>query len=108
MILTAPLVEGYGGRQERDWANARQRTVLANVQPAQTTTGQVQESTDNRDLLVGLLRLDLGPQEDIAATDRVRLDGADWDVQGLPQLWRLQGVPHHWEVVLRRTEEPST
>jgi hypothetical protein len=105
-VLTAPLVEGYGGQMTRDWDHATARTTVAHAQPY-AFRGSATELTDRRETLVIPYALDLPAGDPIEATDRVEFDGRTWEVEGEPGRWTLQGVPHHVEVLVHRVSEPT-
>ncbi len=39
---------------------------------------------------------------DVLVTDRLRFDGLDYQVDGQPERWRINGIEHHLEVLVFR------
>jgi hypothetical protein len=97
VILRAPLISGPYGSTERDWPNATQTTVTAEVQPLSSSEDVVQqERTLTR------FRVILPATAPLVATDRVRWRGADHEVDGEVEPHTFRGVLHHQEAVLQR------
>ena len=59
VVLRAPLVAGYGGREQRDWKQARPAVLPADVQPASSS-----EDTAGRQVTVTSWSLFAGPEAD--------------------------------------------
>lgn len=114
-MLNAPLAEGWGGQQSRDWA---QQTVsepyAATVQPISTDAGSTEE-TDRRQLTITSWRMFGGPEllQVLTAESRVRWDGAvgpenpegELEVDGEVGRFRLRGRDHHVAASLRRVSD---
>lgn len=74
------------------------RTVSGcSVQPASSS-----ESNDRRTTVVATWRLFAPGGTDLRATDRVRWQGAEYEVVGEPDRWRVDGEQHHLQADLRR------
>lgn len=100
-IVRAALVDGYGGQQVRDWANAVRFTgVAASVQPVRSTeqsTGRQLATTDKV----------MHTADDVYATDRIEWRGNTYEVIGVEAHYNT-GVFDHYECDLRLFEEAST
>lgn len=102
-VIDAPFkTDGYGNEQtERDWDNATETPV-----PGCSVQGQPSaEFTRDRDSV--LIRKQLFAPVDtvLTAANRVRWDGAVYDVDGDPQREVHGSAVDHLYALLRRTEE---
>lgn len=98
--LRAPLVTDTKGNQIRDWANAAVRGPWAGwVQPDRTA-----ELSLNQSRVVSRYRIFLEPAASVAATDRVRVNGVVYQVDGDIEPWVTPyGVDHHEGALLKVT-----
>lgn len=76
---------------------APRRVTGCSVQPASSS-----EQTDQRDTVTTSWRVFLPGGTDLAATDRVRWNGAEYEVIGEPDRWAPDGQDHHVQAQLRR------
>lgn len=96
-IVRAPLIPGPYNAETYDWANATRTTVAGSVHPVSSTEDVVLQSrTETR------WKLYLAPTATIFATDRVEWSGAEFEVDGEPELWKQRGIAHHLKVILRK------
>lgn len=100
IIRDAPLVvrTRHGG-QVRDWDAAN--AVIADGCSVQAYSAE--EQAADREFTATHKRLFAPPDTVLAATSRVIHDGATYEVDGEPAVWRdLDGRPSHVEAVLKR------
>lgn len=94
--LRAPTTQDpYSGNETRDWANAAATPLRADVQPQSTT-----ESTDRRQLVIDRWTV-ICPPADVSATDRIRWEGLDYEVDGEVGRFKRHGQLHHLEFTIR-------
>ncbi len=82
-LLRAPVVTNPYGNSGRDWSVATAMTVPASVQ---WDRGSEDVADENR--LTTRMKLFLPAGSDLAATDRVRYRGKDYEVDGDVAPWR--------------------
>lgn len=93
-LRAGTVADGYGNPR-RDWTTATEASFPADVQPTASS-----EDVVDQDRTVTRWRLFLGPYAELLATDRVRWDGAVYEVEGDVERWKRRGVLHHTEAVL--------
>lgn len=98
--LRAPLARS-GTRYARDWENAERTTIRGcAVQPLGG-----REATVDREFSRTAARLIAPRGTDLAATDRIEVDGAVWEMDGEPQPWRdLRSKSSHVEAMIKRLQ----
>lgn len=101
--VRAALVEGYGGRQVRDWAQATRESFAGAIQPA-----SAKEDNAGRQITTTTKRLHAYPEAALLSTDRVEYGGTVYEVDGDPELQMQQGTPHHYEAILQVVTEAAT
>jgi hypothetical protein len=102
VVLRAPLVDDPDyGNQVPDWPNATETTVTGcRVQPERGS-----DYTIDREAVLTRWRLFAPPTIDLLATDRVRHDGVDYDVEGSVERWPSPtNALAHVEARLRRVD----
>lgn len=89
-VLRAPVVEDAYGNETRDWSAATTTAVTGcSVQP------QVGgESTIGRQTIVSRWQLFAPFETDLLATDRVRWQGVDYEVDSEVQRWDFPPMSH--------------
>lgn len=102
-VVRAPLVtDPYGNEgTERDWDNAAEHQVQGCSVQGQPSA----EFTRDRDLVVIRKEVYAPPEADLLASDRVRWDGATYDVDGQPQREVHGTHVDHLYALLRRSED---
>lgn len=108
VIVDAPLVDGYGGRRVRDWANATRTTVSAAVQPVSARQIAATEMNAGRMVVISGQNVHVPAGTAVDATMRVEWGGDTYWVEGPPDVHHMFGVEDHIEFVMRLIEEPST
>lgn len=98
--LRAVLTSDDYGNQARDWATASAVDYPAEVGPTSTT-----EDVDDQQRTTTRWRAILPPLADVEATDRIRWDGQDFEVDGEVECWKRRGRPHHVEAVLLKVTQ---
>ena len=99
-VRRAPLVaDAHGGY--RDWSVATPSTLTGClVQPVSSS-----EEATNRDGVVADARMHAPAGTDVLSSDRLVVDGAEYEVIGEPLRWPSPtGALAHVEVLLRRVE----
>jgi hypothetical protein len=82
-----------GGDDIPDWGTATTTDYPGELQPLSSSEDVVaQQRTDSTHK--GFLPADA----DVKPTDRLRHLGLDYDIDGVPEVWRARGRPHHLEV----------
>lgn len=90
VILRATVTEDAHGNPIRNWGSATETTVTGcSVQPI---VGD--EATVGRDTIVSRWTLYAPDGVDLVASDRVRYDGAVYDVDGEVQRWGFPPLSH--------------
>lgn len=91
----------YGNPSAIDWTEGTLSTLelQCEMQPESSDEDVVQQLRT-----VSAWRLFLMPGADMTAKDRWRFDGADYEVVGEVQRWRLRGTEHHVEARLIRVQ----
>lgn len=100
-VWRAPLViDAYG--KTRDWGNAnRIASVPASFQPYRPLTW-TKEDVINRDTTVTRYKLYTRIIFDIEPTDRVKVDGEWWEIDGDPGIWDVPLRTANMKLELRR------
>lgn len=88
---------GSYGSDEIDWSSPTELDMSCEFQPM-TTDEEValQQRTES------FWRVFLPAGADVLATDRLRFDGVDYEIDGEPRRWRMNGREHHVELVVTR------
>lgn len=89
---------GYGNTR-RDWANATIQPYPAEVQPFPGASSSSEDVVD-QNRTTTRWRIFLGPDADLAATDRIEWDGLTYEVDGDVERWKRRGRLHHLEAIL--------
>lgn len=90
VVLRASTAGDDYGNSAPDWATAAETTVEGcSVQPQIGL-----ENTVGRDTVVPRWTLYAPDDADLLATDRVRFDGDDYEVDGEPQRWEFPPLAH--------------
>lgn len=93
----APLTSAGYGNQKRDWAAATSQAYPARVSPVSSTEDVVEQPRT-----VTRWKCTVGPDADLAATDRIDWDGSTYEIDGDVERHKgLRGL-HHQTVVLMR------
>lgn len=86
-----------GGDPIPDWTAATTTDYAGELQPLSSTEDIVaQQRTDSTH------RAFLTAGADVKATDRLRHLGRDYEVDGVPEVWRARGQVHHVAVLCFR------
>lgn len=89
-VLRAPLVEDAYGNEEPDWGSATSTVVDGcSVQPQVGA-----EATVGRDTVVSRWQLFAPDGTDLLATDRIRWQGVDYEVDTEVQRWDFPPLSH--------------
>lgn len=89
-ILRATVTEDRFGNESRSWGTAAQTSVRGcSVQPLDGP-----EQTVGRDTVVPRWKLFAPAGTDLLASDRVRFNGDDYEVDGAPQVWDFEPLGH--------------
>lgn len=99
-ILNAPLTEGYGGQETRDWAQQTSVRTPAQVYPESRGL----ENTDRTELTVTRWRVHIPAGEPVDEASRLLWEGLLLEVEGEVELHKLRGRAHHLELTAKRTE----
>lgn len=105
--LRAPLVTDRYGNQQRDWPNAsRSELVGCALAPRSAFQTEGEPHLQNRGAVIIGYSIYCPPGADLAATDRVDLDGDVYEVEGQPGVWinPLTNTNFGVEAALRRIE----
>ena len=100
--LRTPTVTGPDGVPVIDWDSAeagwsKVDYTGCSFQPLASSEDVVaQQRTDSTH------KVFLTAGADVLATDRLRFDALDYQVDGDPEQWRIRGVDHHLEVLCFR------
>lgn len=99
--LRAPMVDDRYGDEIADWDNASETSLPG----CRVVPGAGSENTVDRDQLTRRWVLFAPPSADLRATDRIRWDGTDYDIDGDLRRWRsATGALAHIEADLTRVE----
>lgn len=80
-----------------DWTTATVADYPGELQPLSSTEDVVlQQRTDSTH------RVFLPAEADVKAIDRIRHLGLDYEVDGVPEVWRKRGRPSHQELLVFR------
>lgn len=94
----APLISSGYGNEARDWTAATSQVYAARVSVVSST-----EVVANEPRTVTRWKCTVGPEADLAATDRIEWDGQTYEVDG--DVERHKGrspAVHHQTVTLKR------
>lgn len=93
----APLVTAGYGNQSRNWAAATSQAYPARVSPVSST-----EDVVDQPRTLTRWKCTVGPDADLAATDRIEWDGATYEVDGEVEVHKGRRGPHHKTAILMR------
>lgn len=93
----APLVSSGYGNQTRDWAAATSQSYAARVSPVSSTEDVVEQPRT-----LTRWKCTVGPEADLAATDRVEWGGATYEIDGDVERHKSPRGLHHQTVILMR------
>lgn len=96
--LRAPTITGPDGVPIINWDSAE-----AGWSKVDYTGCSFQPMTSTEDVVAqqrteSTHRVFMPAAADVLATDRLRFDGLDYQVEGDPEKWRIRGHEHHLEV----------
>lgn len=99
VIRLRPKKRTARGSEILDWSDPDALTIRGcSVQPAATTMTE-----DGRELGVSDgLTIYMPPNADVIAGDRIRFNGADYEIQGEPRIWPSAGNLAHKQVNVMR------
>lgn len=103
--IRAALVDnGYDGSLQRDWDAAVETDITyCNVQSFILSEKLLREINEDREFDEYVLRVWAPANTDIVYTDRVRINGLEYDVLAWAGDWRkLDGTKHHVDFMCRR------
>jgi len=99
VIRLRPTTRTVRGSEIFDWSDTDELTIRGcSVQPAASTMTE-----DGRELGVSDgLTIYMPPSADVKAGDRIRFEGADYEIQGEPRIWPSVGNLAHKQVNVMR------
>jgi len=98
-LTAAPATDRYNN-PEPDWDHATEQDTAGWLQ----STSAIEQLGD-RDTVISYHTLYLPADAPVQATDRLRIEGITYEVDGVPRTARTPSGPHHLELSLQVVED---